>query len=122
MNRTFGINDCIRSFKYAFSGLFHLVRSQHNAWIHLAATNQIVPIGLYFRLNSIEWCLLVLAMTLVWATEALNTAVELLADAATSEFHPLIGRAKDVAAAAVLVAAIGASIIGLIVFLPHICS
>ena len=70
--------------------------------------------------STTEWCLLILAMVAVWVVEALNTPVELLADAITKEFHPLIGQAKDVAAGAVLIAAIGAVVVGLIVFGPRL--
>jgi diacylglycerol kinase (ATP) len=122
MSRPFEFTGRIRSFKYAFRGIFHLLRSQHNAWIHALATILVVLAGLYFRLNAAEWCWIVLATTSVWTAEALNTAFELLADATTREFHPLIGQAKDIAAGAVLLTAIGASAIGLIVFWPHICT
>ena len=94
----FGFSGRIRSFKYAFRGIFHLLRSQHNAWIHAFATILVVLAGFYFQLAAAEWCWIVLAMTSVWTAEALNTAFELLCDATTQEFHPLIGRAKDVAA------------------------
>ena len=120
MNSPFEFTGRIRSFKYAFSGLFHLIRSQHNAWIHAFITVLVVVAGFYFHLAAAEWCWIVLATTLVWTAEALNTAIELLADATTKEFHPLIGQAKDVAAGAVLLTALGASIIGLIIFWPHI--
>ena len=73
-----------------------------------------------FSLTALEWCWIVIAATSVWTAEALNTALELLADAATKDFHPLIGHAKDVAAGAVLVTAIGASIIGAIIFWPYV--
>jgi diacylglycerol kinase len=110
----------IRSFKYAFSGIFHLLRSQHNAWIHAFATLLVVVAGFSFQITPAEWCWLILSMAFVWTAEAMNTALELLCDAATQEFHPLIGRAKDVAAGGVLLAAIGALTIGLIIFLPRI--
>jgi diacylglycerol kinase len=110
----------IRSFKYAFRGIFHMIRTQHNAWIHALFTLLVVLAGLYFHLTPAEWCWIVLAMTSVWTAEALNTAFELLCDATTQEFHPLIGQAKDVAAGGVLLAAIGALTIGLIIFLPRV--
>lgn len=118
----FEFSGRIRSFKYAFRGIFHLLRTQHNAWIHALATVGVLFAGLYFDLTAGEWCWIVLAMTSVWTAEALNTAFELLADATTQEYHPLIGRAKDVAAGAVLLAAIGAAVIGLIIFGPRICA
>ena len=97
-----------------------MLRSQHNAWIHALATIAVLSAGLYFHLPAAEWCWIVLAITSVWTAEALNTAFELLADATTKEFHPLIGRAKDVAAGAVLLTAFGAAIVGLLIFWPRI--
>jgi diacylglycerol kinase len=122
MKRPFRLLGRARSFRYASLGIFYVLQSQHNAWIHAVATILVVAAGFYFHLSAAEWCLIVLAMTSVWTAEAMNTAVELLADAATNEFHPLIGRAKDVAAGAVLVTAIGASIIGIIIFWPHLAT
>ena len=112
--------DRLRSFAYAWAGLRTLLRTQHNAWIHAAATLLVMAAGAYFRLAASEWLWLVLAMTLVWTAEAFNTALELLADAVSQEQHPLIGRAKDVAAGAVLIAAFGALIIGVLVLGPHV--
>lgn len=112
--------DRLRSFAYAWSGLGVLLRTQHNAWIHAVATVLVIGVALYVGVNAYEWLWLVLAMALVWMAEAFNTALELLADAITREQHPLIGRAKDVAAGAVLIAALGALIIGALVLGPHL--
>ena len=122
MSRPFDFNGRIRSFKCAFCGILHLIRSQHNARIHALATLLVISAALYFQLTPAEWCWIVLAITSVWTAEALNTAIELLADATAKDFHPLIGRAKDVAAGAVLLTAIGAATIGLIVFWPRVCA
>jgi diacylglycerol kinase (ATP) len=97
-----------------------MVTSQHNARIHAAATVAIVCVGLMLRLSALEWCWIVLAIVAVWTAEALNTAFEFLTDVASPTFHPIAGKAKDVAAGAVLLAAIGASVIGLLVLGPHI--
>ncbi len=75
-----------------------------------------------FQLSRTEWCIIVLAVVAVWTAEALNTAFEFLTDVASPEFHPLAGKAKDVAAGAVLLAAIGAVIIGLFIFGPKVFS
>lgn len=120
MHQPFSFKQRLHSFRYALAGLRTLLRTQHNAWIHAAATLLVTGAGLYFGLGPAEWCWLVLATTLVWMAEALNTALEFLADAVTQEFHPLIRQAKDLAAAAVLIAAIGALLIGLLVFGPHV--
>jgi diacylglycerol kinase len=71
---------------------------------------------LLLHLQTNEWCWITLAVISVWSAEALNTAVEFLTDIASPEFHHLAGKAKDVAAGAVLIAAVGAVIIGLLVF------
>lgn len=109
-----------RSFGHAFRGLAILLRSQHNARIHAGATILVVAAGVLFRISPAEWALIVLAMVCVWAAEALNTAIEFLVDLASPEPHPLAGKAKDVAAGAVLLAAIGSVIVGVLVFGPYV--
>lgn len=76
--------------------------------------------GFLVRLSPSEWCWVVLAIMSVWTAEALNTAFEFLADAASPEFHPLVRSAKDVAAGAVLIAAAGSVVIAILVFGPRI--
>ena len=110
----------INSFKFAFQGVFELFRSQPNARIHLFAAVLVILAGFYFQINSTEWCLIVLAIFLVLAAEAFNTALEYLTDLVSPDYHPLAGKTKDVAAAGVLLTAIGAAIIGLLIFLPKI--
>jgi diacylglycerol kinase (ATP) len=96
-----------------------MLASQHNAWIHAFATLGVIALGLHLQIPRMEWCVLVLAIVSVWTAEALNTAFEFLCDVASPEFHPLVEKAKDVAAAAVLLCAIGAAVVGLIVFVPY---
>ena len=79
-----------------------------------------LAVGAFLRITAIEWCLLTLAMASVWITETLNTAIEFLTDLVSPEFHPIAGQVKDLAAAAVLISAMGAAIVGVIVFLPRI--
>ena len=112
----------LRSFRFAFAGLWTMLVTQHNAWIHACATVAVVAAGLWFRVAEGEWCRLTLAIMAVWTAEALNTAFEFLADAASPEFHPLVKRAKDVAAGAVLIAALGAAVIGLLIFGPRVAA
>ena len=119
MGRPFRFTGRIRSITFALSGIWIMLKSQHNAWLHACATVAVVSAGLLFRLSSSEWCWLVLAIMAVWTAEALNTAFEFLADAASPEFHPLVKQSKDVAAGAVLIAAIGSIIIGVLVLGPH---
>jgi len=97
-----------------------MIRCQHNAWIHAAATITVLIAAVFFRISSTDWCWIVVAISIVWTAEALNTAFELLADAASPQFHPLVRAAKDVAAGAVLLTATAAVVIGSIVFWPYV--
>ena len=110
----------IRSFRDAFSGIRVMIRSQQNAWIHAFVTIIVVIFGIQFELTKYEWCWIILAAIAVWTAEALNTAFEFLTDVASPEFHPLAAKAKDVAAGAVLITAIGAILIGLLIFAPYL--
>ena len=110
----------LRSVKCALHGILIMLRTQQNAWIHAAASIAVVALGLVVRLSAAEWCWIVLAIVSVWTAEALNTAFEFLTDVASPAFHPLAGKAKDVAAGAVLLAACGAVAIGLLIFGPHV--
>ena len=120
METPFRFTGRIRSFKFAFAGIWTMVRTQHNAWVHAVATVAVVTAGLLFTVSAAEWCWLVLAIMAVWTAEALNTAFEFLADAASPGFHPLVKHSKDVAAGAVLISAIGAIVIGVLVLGPHV--
>ncbi|MGE5230733.1 MAG: diacylglycerol kinase family protein [Deltaproteobacteria bacterium] len=116
----FSVAARARSFRYAGRGIVSLLRSQHNAWIHAAASVAVVALGFYVGLSRSEWCLVVLAMTVVWSAEAVNTAFEALCDVASPDLHPLVERAKDIAAGSVLLAAAGAAVVGVLVFGPHL--
>ncbi len=110
----------IRSIYCALNGIAVMLMSQRNAWVHAVATIAVTVAGFYCGLTKSEWCWIVLSIIAVWTAEALNTAFEFLTDVASPEFHPLAGKAKDVAAGAVLISAIGSVIIGLIIFGPHV--
>ena len=118
----FSLKNRVASFGHALRGLKYLLQTQHNAWIHLVATLVAITLGAILSISKTDWALIIIAIVMVWTSEALNTAIEFLADAITNEQHPLIGKAKDLAAAAVLLAAFGATLIGLLVFLPHLLS
>jgi len=120
MQKSFSIVSRIRSLRYALRGTRIMLRSQHNAWIHALFTIAVCLAGLFFGLTKAEWCLIILAILAVWAAEALNTALEFLADAAAPDYHPLVGKAKDVAAGAVLLAALGSVVIGILVIGPYL--
>ena len=118
--RPFQFTGRIRSFRHAIVGILRMIRCQHNAWIHAAATLIVLAAACFLRVSIADWCWIILAISIVWTAEALNTAFEFLADAASPEFHPLVRDAKDVAAGAVLLTAIAASIIGVIIFWPYV--
>jgi len=110
----------IQSFRYAARGVRLMLRSQHNAWLHAVASCCVLIVGGLCILSTSEWCWIILAIMAVWTAEALNTALEFLADVASPDFHPLVGKAKDVAAGGVLISAMGAALIGLLILSPHI--
>lgn len=118
--KNFTIKARIKSFGYAFNGIKRLLFSQHNAWIHLVITVLVIVLGFVLQLSTVEWCLIVLAMMIVWMVEGMNTAIEFLSDAVSENHHPLIESAKDVAAGAVLISAIGAVVIGILVLYSHL--
>ena len=96
-----------------------MVKSQHNAWLHATASILVMLVAAFFRLSASEWCWMVIAIMAVWTAEALNTALEFLADVASPEFHPLVEKAKDVAAGAVLISAGGSVVIALLILGPY---
>ena len=110
----------IKSFEYAFKGIRELFVSQPNAQIHLVAMGVIIAIGGSLGISSLEWCLILICMALVLVAEGLNTALEFLTDLASPDFHPLAGKAKDVAAGSVLLAVILCGIVWGIIFIPKI--
>jgi len=121
-NSAFSFSGRIRSVRCALHGIRVMLISQHNAWIHAFVTLCVLIAGVVFKLTTAEWCWIILAVVTVWMAEALNTAFEFLTDVASPEFHPLAGKAKDVAAGAVLIAALGAIAIGTLIFGPRLLS
>ncbi len=110
----------LNSFAYAFAGIVSLFRSEANAKIHLVAAILVLIAGFFFEISTVEWCIVALCIALVFSAEALNTAVEKLTDLVTEDYHPLAKNAKDIAAGAVLIIAIGAATAGLLIFLPKL--
>lgn len=116
---TWDLRHIIHSFGYAFAGIGAMLRYQRNAQIHVAITTVVIVAAVFFRVSVGEWLALIFAITLVLSLEALNTALEAIVDLASPEFHPLAKRAKDLAAGAVLIGAIGVAIVGVVIFLPR---
>lgn len=110
----------IHSFKWAFLGVKDLFWHHPNAQVHALATTIVIPLGVYLQLPRLEWALIILCIAFVLSMEALNTAVEYLADKVSPEKDPLIGKAKDIAAAAVLLSSIGAALVGFLLLGPRL--
>ena len=112
------LNKRVMSFRFAFDGCRYVMRTQRNAWIHALATLAVLLLAFWLEITRLEWALLVLTTTVVWTAEFANTSLEALVDLVSPDFHPLARVAKDVAAGAVLVSALGAVFIGLIILGP----
>lgn len=110
----------IKSFGYAFSGLGHAFKSQFNFKVHVLALTVVGVSGWYFCLQPVEWLAIIVAAGMVLIAELFNTAIEVLVDLVSPDIHPKAKIIKDVAAAAVLVAAIASVVIGLIIFIPKL--
>lgn len=115
---TFSWKKRALSFKYAWQGVSALLRYEHNSRIHLVAAVVAVVAGFIFKISAPEWCLIAICIGMVISAEAMNSAVEALADKISKEYDPLIGRAKDFGAAAVMILAFVAVVVGLVIFLP----
>lgn len=112
------IRTRIISFRNAFAGLWYVIRTQKNAWIHLLATILVVLISFWLWIQPIQWAVIFLCIGLVWFAEFINTALEAVVDLASPQKHPLAKVGKDVGAAAVLIAAIASTVIGVLVLGP----
>jgi diacylglycerol kinase (ATP) len=116
----FRVGARAQSFRFALRGLVRVLASQHNAWIHALVSASVVALGILLGVGRLEWALLSLAIGLVWAAEALNTAIESLSDRISREHDPWIESAKDAAAGGVLAAALAAAAAGAFVFGPRL--
>jgi diacylglycerol kinase len=108
----------ITAFGHAFRGWGHVLKTQHNAWIHSVVASLVIVLGLWLGLPARDWAVLVLAIAMVFTAEFINTSIEAVVDLASPMHHPLAKVGKDVGAAAVLVAALAAILIGLLILGP----
>lgn len=116
----FSLSARLLSFRYAINGLRFMLRSQHNAWIHLAITICVFLAAWRAEFDATEWRWVIVAVALVWTAETMNTAIEFVCDVVSPEYHALVEKAKDIAAGAVLICAIAAAVIGCLTFWPYI--
>lgn len=110
----------INSFKYAFEGISATIKTQTNMKIHLVIMFLVIIAGIIFKLSKLEWMICIILFSLVLAGELFNTAIEAIVDMVMPEFHPKAKLAKDAAAGAVLILALGSAVIGLMIFIPKI--
>lgn len=120
MSEPFSISRRLESFRFAARGVVTMIEGEHNARIHAAVSIAVCAAGFWLGLDRMEWCWIVLAVMAVWTTEGLNSALESLANAVSTDPHPSLRRAKDMAAGAVLIAAVGAAAIGTLILGPHL--
>ncbi len=120
--KRFSLRARLKSFRYAFRGISTLITYEHNARIHLFILVFVIILGILLRIRESGWMAILFVSGLVFVSECFNTAVEYLSDLISDERNEKIKRAKDVAAAGVLISAIISVITGLIIFLPGIIS
>lgn len=106
------------SFRYAFSGWWFVIRTQRNAWIHALISIAVVIVSFWLEISARDWAVIVVAIAMVWTAEFVNTALEAVVDLASPQQHYLARVGKDVGAAAVLIAAASAALIGLLILGP----
>lgn len=121
-NEGFSWGKRARSFKYAFQGIRTLLMDEHNSRIHLFAMVCVIIAGVLLQVSVSEWCVIILCFGGVFSAEAMNSGIEALSDLVSPDYHPLVKKAKDVAAAGVLMMAIAAAAAGLIIFIPKLIS
>lgn len=107
-----------RSFRYAFSGWWFVIRTQRNAWIHAVVSLGVITLSFWLDLDRRDWAIILLTIALVWTAEFINTALEAVVDLTSPEIHQMAKVGKDVGAAAVLIAAGAAVGIGLLILGP----
>jgi len=116
----FSLKKRLESFRYAFEGVWTLIKEEHNARIHIAGAITAVTLGFYLNITQTEWFIIVLCIGLVFSAEAFNSALEKLADKVSSDYDLLIKKCKDLASAGVLFISIAALIVGLMIFIPKL--
>src|ERR1044072_9003314 len=106
----------LKSVGYALKGIYAAIKEQRNLKIQLSIALAVVAAGIYFDISTTEWCIVLLTIALVVRLEMINSAIEDLVNLITQEHHPLAGKIKDIAAGAVLIAALLSTIIGILIF------
>ena len=121
-NKGFTSRKRLASFKYAFNGIYLLLRNEYNAILHCIIGVCVIIAGFLLDISAMEWIAVIMVSGGVFAVEALNTAIERLADVVSPEYNEAIKKVKDLSAGAVLFMAIAAAVTGIIIFLPKLIS
>jgi diacylglycerol kinase (ATP) len=121
-SKKFSLKSRLGSFRFAIRGLLSLLKNEHNSRIHLLVAILVISIGFILKINASEWSLLIIVIGIVFITELLNSSLETLAGFVEPEWNETIRKAKDYAAAGVLVAAIISAIAGGLIFIPKLLS
>lgn len=116
----FSIKKRLKSFVYASKGIAFVLKTQHNAWIHLLATLLAVSLGFVFSISQNEWIAIIICIGIVLAFETMNTSIELLCNVRFPDYDKRAERIKDTAAGAVFIVAMASLVVGVIIFLPKI--
>lgn len=116
----FSLKQRIKSFKYAFQGLSTLFKNEHNSRIHAFFAIAVIVAGFLFKISTLEWIAVIFAIGFVFTAELINSSIERTVDLISKDINPLAKQAKDLAAGAVLVAAITAAVIGVLIFAPKL--
>jgi diacylglycerol kinase len=120
--KAFSTEERIKSFKHAIRGIYLLIADEHNMRIHIMLAALAVSMGIVFRVDHVDWLVIVVCIGLVWMAEAFNSAIEKMMDHLSPEKHENVKNIKDISAAAVLICTIAVAIVGSIIFIPKICS
>ena len=109
----------LKSFAYAIDGVWFMLTTQHNAWLHAVASLLVVALAVYCNVSESDWRWLIVAMAMVWVAETLNTAVEYVCDVVSPGYSEAVKHAKDISAGGVLIAALAALLVGVLTFWPY---
>ncbi|GJM00687.1 MAG: hypothetical protein DHS20C07_23660 [Methyloligella sp.] len=118
--KQFSIRSRLKSFSFAANGLNLMLRTEHNCWIHLSATVSVFVVSLALQISIADWRWIIFSISIVWITEAINTALEYLCDVISPRLNPSIKASKDIAAGAVLISSITAVLLGFLTLAPYL--
>jgi diacylglycerol kinase (ATP) len=119
MPQRFTLAARLKSFSYALQGVWFMLKTQHNAWLHGLATLLVIALAVYCHVSESDWRWLIVSMAMVWVAETLNTAVEYVCDVVSPGYSEAVKHAKDISAGGVLIAALAALLVGLLTFWPY---